>query len=320
MNPDVVRVGSIAGIAASVPYLLGFQPVESLVVIGLEIDRLVFTMRMDLQAPHLDASLVAEVVSRMANYPEVIVVIYTDEDSRNGLPRRGLVAGLLEELHIREALLVSEGRVWSYLCSVPGCCPSDGLNYNDSKDAVDVAAAHVLSGRQPVANRDQLLATVAGPDRETATAVSSALPTAREAVAELDGDERMAAMTRLLASTLSRLDDPRKRLTTSEVAEYLALLDDVEVRDLFIHRLAATSDPSTRTLVDGLVAQAPSGADAEVAVAKAFLAYLDGNGVIARAAAERALCSHPGHRLAVMLLAALEAGTDPQCIRWLLTM
>ena len=36
MNPDVVKIQSHIGIAAAVPYLLGFIPTDSLVIIGLE--------------------------------------------------------------------------------------------------------------------------------------------------------------------------------------------------------------------------------------------------------------------------------------------
>ena len=98
MNQDVVRVGSIAGIAASIPYLLGFQPAESLVIIGLETSRLVFTMRIDLQAPDLDALVVTEVVSRMADYDEVICAILNSERSLTDSPK-----------HLRLIILAKNG-------------------------------------------------------------------------------------------------------------------------------------------------------------------------------------------------------------------
>jgi len=93
------------------------------------------------------------------------------------------------------------------------------------------------------------------------------------------------------------------------------LIEDVEVRDLLLQRLASTEDPAARRLVDALVRQSPDGHDAEVCAAKAFLAYLDGDGVTARAAAERVLTSQPAHRLAALVLAAVERGVNPGHLR-----
>lgn len=319
MNPDIVRVGSIAGIAASIPYLLGFYPTESLVVIGLEDNRLVFTMRMDLLPANLEDALAAEAARRMAVYDEVLVIIYTDEARDADLPRRHIVDQLLDELPVREALLVRGDRVWSYVCTDPGCCPSNGLIYNASSDAVGVAAAHVLRGRGPLGSRDQLLATLAPPTPAIADAVSAALQVARAGVTGLASEERSAALVRLLARSLAQLDNPRVELGVVETAQYLALLEDTDVRDRFIQRLATTDDPASRLLIDTLVAQAPPGDDAEACAAKSFLAYLQGDGLTARAAAERAMRTAPDHRLASMLLAAVDAGIDPRHIRAVLT-
>src|SRR2546421_1198996 len=112
MQPDVVKITSHTGIAASIPYLLGFHPSESLVVIGLENNRLVFTMRMDLQPAHLEGALVTEALRRMSEFDQVIVAVYTDETSGETLPRSVLVERLLASLDVREALLVRNDRVW----------------------------------------------------------------------------------------------------------------------------------------------------------------------------------------------------------------
>jgi hypothetical protein len=100
----------------------------------------------------------------MADYSEVVVAVYTDEDRRDDLPRRELTDRLLHDLPVREALLVRQDRVWSYVCVDRRCCPSDGLIYNESSDAVAVTAAHVLRGRGPLTSRDHFLAALAPPD------------------------------------------------------------------------------------------------------------------------------------------------------------
>ena len=190
-----------------------------------------------------------------------------------------------------------------------------GKPFRDGTDADSVAAAHILRGRRPLSTREELLAAVETQDAEAQAAVTAALPAARAAADRLTHEQKIAALTRLLASTLTELEDPRRQLTPEAAAQCLALIEDVEVRDLLLQRLASTEDPAARRLVDALVRQSPDGHDAEVCAAKAFLAYLDGDGVTARAAAERVLTSQPAHRLAALVLAAVERGVNPGHLR-----
>src|SRR5947209_3439260 len=108
MERDTVRIGSHTGIAATVPYLLGFIPTNSLVVIGLEgdRDRMTFTMRVDLPAPVDRSAVVCDVARRMlaGGFTRTLVVIYTDQPFKHpDLPEADLVTAVQRLLEVLEA-------------------------------------------------------------------------------------------------------------------------------------------------------------------------------------------------------------------------
>src|SRR4051794_5957569 len=110
MEGETVKISSHTGIAAAVPYLLGFIPNDSLVVIGLEgdRDRMTFTMRVDLPTAQDRAAVVCDVARRMlaSGVDRVLVLTYTDQSFRHpDLPEKALVAALQRLLEVREALL-----------------------------------------------------------------------------------------------------------------------------------------------------------------------------------------------------------------------
>jgi hypothetical protein len=219
-------------------------------------------------------------------------------------------------LELREALLGHGDRVWSYLCDDAACCPPEGQPYLDCADATDVAAAHVLHGRSVLMTRAEVIASVATPPLEEAAPVLNRLPASRGALQRLAGQNRVGRLGRLLAASLVRFDDPRAELAPGEVAELVALLDDNEVRDVLLQRIANTDDPALRTLINELARRTPAGEGAPVAIVLAVSAYLAGDGLIASAAIDRALATDPNHGLASCLVAALDsASTRTWCGR-----
>lgn len=317
-DKSTVKITSHTGIAAAVPYLLGFVPTDSLVVIGLEgvRDRMSFTMRLDLYDDHI--VLAGEVVRRMlaGGFDRVLLVIYTDRTfTHPDLPETDLVTDLRGLLEVREALLVQHDRVWSYVCEDIACCPPEGRTYLDGVDATNVAAAHILNGRSMLLTRDQVIDTVAAPSPQAAAPVLEALPGARDELVGLSTDDRVGKLGRLLAVCLARLDDPRTELTADDVAQFIALLDDAGVRDVLLRRIARTDDPAMRQLIAELARRTPTGDDAQVAVIVAVAAYLDGDGVVCRASLDRARATDPTHGMATAISRMLDCAVHPNVLR-----
>lgn len=140
-------LGSTEDVLGAVPYLLGFHPAESLVVIGLTgglpRSRLHLTVRWDLP---LASGGLGEIVPlfQKEDVTQVVMVGYGPGplvtpaiDEAGALFRRG-------GLTVVDALRVEGGRYWSYGCSQTDCCPVDGVPYE--RRATVVAAEAVLHG------------------------------------------------------------------------------------------------------------------------------------------------------------------------------
>src|SRR4051794_15498383 len=153
-RPDVVRLTKLDDLVAAVPHLLGFHPSQSLVAIAMtgRRERLSFTMRVDLPVAEVEAEVVAMCVRAMVRVraEQVLLFVYTDAAHREGdLPQAGLVEQIAAALPmpVRDALLVTDDRVWSYVCDDSACCPPEGrVREPDTPGAVALAAAHALQG------------------------------------------------------------------------------------------------------------------------------------------------------------------------------
>ncbi len=192
--PPAVRLRDPAGVVAAVPYLLGFVPRRSLVVVGIDDHACVGpTLRCDhdlgAAEPGADASPVRpqtplpllwdHVVTVMARNGchTLLVVAYTDADPGELEPARtaGLLAVVLPATdhgsspQVLDVLAVGPTRYRSMACAEDGCCPVEGLPLA-GVDAHPVAAEFVLAGRSPAPDRESLEppVTVQAQDRRAA--------------------------------------------------------------------------------------------------------------------------------------------------------
>lgn len=149
-------LSSTEDVLGAVPYLVGFHPADSLVVIGLRGNpprsRLHLTVRWDL--PLADPGL-GRVVPLLAQEGITQVVVVGYGPGPLVTPAVDLAVALFRhgDITLVEALRVEGGRYWSYLCSRADCCPIDGTPYERKAGAVAAQAA--------------VQGLVALPDRET---------------------------------------------------------------------------------------------------------------------------------------------------------
>jgi hypothetical protein len=313
--PQRVRLHDLTDLASAVPHMLGFHPTDSLVAIALcgDRDRLSFSMRLDLPDPG-DDGFARMTAARMAQAGahSVLLFVYTDAPGEgDDLPRRDLVDEVTDalEVPVRDAMLVADGRVWSYTCADAACCPPEGRPMSpDSPGALALAAAHALHGHVVLPDRDALVAT-AWPVRGIAA------ESMRQAILRaLLHDDDAAADQVDLDVLCARFADPRASLTHDEAATLALRLHDIVFRDTVISRVAAGDDALDR-LVTALARLAQPPYDAPAASVLAMVSYLRGVGVVAMAAAERALASDPDYSLAQLVVDCLDRQLDPARIR-----
>ena len=321
-QPTVLRVSDMSGIVTAVTHMLGFHPSESLVAVALRgpRERLHFTLRVDLPGPAGRYAVVEEVARRMetAGADGVLLFVFTAELPSGGeLPHELLVADVMAELTIpvRDATLVSSGRLWSYVCCDPRCCPPEGRALeSDSPGALAVTAAHALEGRSVLPDREAAVAAVQPLGGIAATSMRQALRRAGDALFELGVDGFSARVCTEIDELTVRFEDPRAVLTDDEAARVTLALHDVSLRDRMLVLLADDEGP-LRRLLDAVARRAQPPDDAPVCTCVGWAAYVDGNGLLAAAALERALRSDPDYAMARMTYQLLHAQVAPEEIR-----
>ena len=194
-HPPVLRLRDPAGVVAAVPYLLGFVPRRSLVVVGVDEGQGVgATLRVDLPTDDLLGAGACEVlpvawahvgrVLRRNGCGRALVVLYGDVDPAD-LPDEA-VRRLLDVLEtpavsrsdhdedhdpdhdhrddadhdpggvlVLDVLLVGPCRFRSLLCPDRACCPVEGVLVSAS-GSHPVAASFVLAGRSVVGGREEV--------------------------------------------------------------------------------------------------------------------------------------------------------------------
>ncbi|MFK0179501.1 DUF4192 family protein [Streptomyces xanthochromogenes] len=136
-----------AELADALPYLLGFHPTDSIVLVALhgESGRFGGRVRVGLPAspqewPDIADQLAECLVTgseRRGPRPDGIVVFLCHDPSADGTGRQVMerLRPLAQRLRtacgsldvpVREALCISDGRYWSYCCPDTRCCPAEG--------------------------------------------------------------------------------------------------------------------------------------------------------------------------------------------------
>lgn len=319
-----------ADLIAAVPYLLGFHPADSVVVVGLRGPRITFVARADLAgltgsaaaARHLAVVLAQQRTDRatVLGYGPASRVTPAVDAVRQALAEVGV--GVLD------ALRVTDGRYWSYLCQEPGCCPSDGTAYDSGTS--QVAAAAVLAGQVALPDRAALVAQVASVEGDERARLRRATRRAGRRFADLvartpgadrsgrrsggqsgrrPGGRSVRAAGSIAIRAARRRYRRGERLDDDEVAWLSWLLTDQTVRDL---AWARTDGRATDiTLWADLFRRAEPELIAAPGSLLAFAAWRAGEGALAAVALERVLAPHPDYSLALLVDDLLRRGVPP---------
>jgi hypothetical protein len=315
--PDLptIKLRSPADMVAATPYLLGFHPESSLVMVALGGRRVRFAARCDL--PDGATGPAVDELTRMVlrqDAGEVVALAYGPAERAGPVLEAARASAEANGLAVRDLLRVDGGRWWSYLCDNDECCPAAGTPYD--QDTSSVATSLVVEGLTALPSRQELLRQVAPLGGLARTAMIQATerawsrlerrlaPLPEERCAEAvrsDGEVAVTAAIQRYAAG-DRLDD-------DEVGWLTVLLQSLRVRD------AAWTAIGSEQPHLGLWLDVTRRAEPELvsgpASLLAFAAYRAGNGPLARAALERALTEDADYSMAQLLLHALQHGLPP---------
>jgi hypothetical protein len=334
MREPTMRISGPTDLLQAVPYLLGFHPTESLVVLGLDDRQLVVTARMDLPdlaEPRALGQLVAALARGGAS--ELVAVVYgeggpvTDISAgRRGrswqLPWAGLLPALAEECdragcELGDVLYVTAGRWWSYLCDADQCCPRPGNPLPQAPSQFVTEAT--FAGMVALPDRASLVATLDPVEPERLAAMAELVGAEdRRGVAEIAsgrGERAARSVKRAIFAAARRADAAATAetdwvLSDDDVARFGSALSQTSVRDpVWIAVDAGRLDG--RPLWRELARRLPG----RYAAAPLFLfgwgSWRAGNGALASIAADRAVERDPEYGAADLLRAALTYGLSP---------
>ncbi|WP_051580129.1 DUF4192 domain-containing protein [Pseudonocardia acaciae] len=318
-----LRLRDPADLLIAVPYLLGFHPSDSLVLVGTRADegvRIELTLRVDLPPPHAVAAVARGVAGGLAarRCDEALVVVVGGGDGE-GPPRRDLVDAVTEAC--AEAGVVVQARAWAAelvagarwrcyeKCRCAGSLPDPASS--------PLAPAMVAAGQVTYRDRAELERMVAPAD-ESVLARRSALLDRRVDEASRSGDpvtpSGLAALD-LLARWVEDAQSGRLEMDDEDVVDLCLALAEPLVRDAAFGLALGPQALAAEGLWSVLVTEAPDPEAAEPAVLLACCALLRADGALTSVALQRAQQAWPGHRLSAMLQSALEAGLGPDELR-----
>jgi hypothetical protein len=325
-----VRIGSAEGILAVIPHLLGFNPANSLVMLGIggPHARIRLAFRYDLPDPPEDelAADIAEhavTVLQRQDLGMAIAVGFGSGEAVTPLIDVVVPALRLARISVQDALRVEHGRYWSYLCEDPVCCPPEGVAF----DATGHPASAALSaaGLGVRANRAALADTLA-PVTEVAQMMRAAVGRARQRAGSLidlpaaaeGGDAFLPvadAGRRSVKQVITRYRRGGQLADPEEMAWLGVNLTDLRVRDDAWARMDPGFHEAHQRLWVDLVRHLPTEFVAAPAALLAFTAWQGGDGALASVAIERALDADPQYSMALLIADALHAGLPPSAAR-----
>ena len=223
---------------------------------------------------------------------------------------------------LNEALLVRDGRWWSYLCHRPTCCPPEGtpLEGRTTPALQLVEAERVFGGRAVLASRQELRASVAGPVLLAARSAEQQLDLAVDRWLDRhhrEGREALRTHGIRRARALVARVQAGGTVDGAEAAELAVAVQDVLVRDEVATWSLRSSEALMATLLQTARQVVPP-EDAAVLALLGWVAYSHGDGGLANVSLERCLTSDPDYSRGILLVEMLHNQIPPREIRTLM--
>lgn len=321
------RLHDPGDLIAAIPYLVGFHPVESLVLLVVQDGDIAMTLRIDLPPPGVAHRVGDQLTAPLArcgsdrSATAVVVVIGGGSgDPPEGLPYDALVDEVDDALHAAGVPLVLA--VWTR-ATAKGEAWFDYHDVGTSGTVPDptstaFAAASAAEGQVTYASREAM-AELLVPDPPDVLARRATLLNRLAVEAPpplLDGTVPVRCQ-QLIHAEVVRAGSRKRPLTDEEVADLAHALSDPWVRDSALGYCVGEHAQSAEALWTELTRACPAPERAEPASLLAFSAYIKGQGTLASLALDRAEQAYPGHRLTDLLRAALDTGLPPDELRQL---
>jgi hypothetical protein len=351
-----VHVRGTKDLLALIPFLLGFHPDTSMVLLAVDNGSggIALAARLDLPTAEQPLGPVRAaldlVVTKLTALGGISVVLagYGPADRVEPMVTAAAEALHASDIPIREALRVAGGRFWRLQATDPTPDPApyspDGVAFEPATSPATAAA--VYAGLVALPDREALAATLApatGPARDgmvTATVAACALLTELLDAARTDTTDTDTADPAAVGDPPDAvLDTPIGHALQAAARTYLTQIQDsyragqpvddapaatltvlLELPSLWEFAARRTNAQAWQTAMwSDLVRRAEPPFTAPTATLLALCALQAGHGALASMAVDRALSADPQDRFAQLLDRAIAAGIDPDTVTALLT-
>lgn len=299
-----------------IPALLGFVPDQSLVAVLLDRAAVRCTLRWNLEEDLIQIAIRSIGIAHRAEADGAILAVYGDGTAADSTFVASLnrAADLLEEqgIQVHDLLWVSDDRWGSFMCSVEGCCPSEGRPVPTATSHLEVV--RVAAGRPAVAaNRRAILAALkVSPEPEDSPAFLKAKRVLQELSRRDIAELAVRTLTRSCAAESSITDDHARAVACHAVL--VLAVQDVAVRDFVLGSVAASDlEPACAgEVLTRAALRAPERLRGSIAATAMAVLALDGQNSVALW--RMAELAH-GESLAQLIGSAVEAGLPPHEVR-----
>jgi hypothetical protein len=327
----VLRLTEPDDLLDAIPYLIGFHPSESVVVVGLSVageaaqrPRVRITARVDvadvLRAPKATLANIARAVDH-AGADLACVAVYRAQlvEAAMLLPTLEPLARCLDEFGLESGNWLFHGADgWAM-----GVVDEGGEGVKNGLDSGGITLVGPFDHRvsSTVAAEATYAGLVARPDRQSLVQTLAArpvderlrlLPTLNRALADRRDCSSRIAQTRRRADIRALFAATRTLpvLDQAALTRFGAALVDIEVRDACWLAIEAKRIDD-ESLWQQLSRELPDEFRAAPLFLLGWQLWRNGNGALAGIAADEALSCDPGYRAADLLIAALTQGLDP---------
>ena len=281
---------------AAIPFLIGYHPIDSLVLVSIKEDCVGMAMRIDYPIDQSEAAFDLCATHISADEADgALIVAYQPLGRSDGEQVLAQTTAALSRagIAIYESILIAEGSYRSVLCHDMTCCPLEGRPV-PPLDSTRIAMESVVAGHpMPFATFADLGASVhsnllADEVQWLDRVQNSFVDPADTDLNNLQRDGATAVID--LAN-----DFIAHGISTDQdlIAHVLGRLSEIQVRDFALGSHDGESADGYRTMWMHLLRSAPPGFIAPVACLAAAIAYEYGDGALARAALDRALTDAP---------------------------
>jgi len=316
---------------AVIPVLLGFDPGNSIVVIGTDPGngQVRVTLRYDVPdpvRPEMGTAVARDAVTLLAaqGVRAAVAVGYgTDAEVApvmGALREHATKAGIA----MTELLRAENQRYWSYVCVDPACCPPEGTPFDVTRHpatrALRAAGHRVLAGRAELAasvaaKGGQQGAAMRRATKEWLTEIARTLSRLERAGLGVPASCLVAAVGQVVVSDAIRRYRAGEPVPLDHAALVTVALSQLRVRDDAWSRMEPEHRDAHRRLWTDLTRLARPGFVAAPAALLAFTGWQLGDGALGNVALDRALGDNPRYSMALLLRDALDFGAPPAMAR-----